>query len=126
MITLFTTVSGEPGPGQTDLLRLREDCFRPVVQKRDYAIFDGDGRDREEKLLAVLYHQRASESLIAAVEKRSSSAPVTVYGFSLDAQLPQAPFTAALGVRVTFGEVPQQLIATYERLFRKRLFGGWS
>ncbi len=109
-----------------DLIRLKANCFTPVKETKQYAIFSGVADDGEPCAMAILYQLDGRDKLISALGMQPPNAAITVYAFSLRGEIDAGPFRKALGDRLTLGEIPEQLLRTYERVFQRRLFGGWS
>jgi DNA modification methylase len=109
-----------------DLIRIKEDCFEPVKKTKNFEIFKGLSDQGEDELLGILYGLDGRESLIKALTAQPDDAQVTVYAFSLHSQANPKPFTDAFGSRLVLGSIPEQLLRTYERVFERRLYGGWN
>jgi adenine-specific DNA-methyltransferase len=110
----------------TDLLRLREETFDTVHSETGFAVYSRSDAPDTARVLGILYRERDADALIAKLKEQDDEAQIVLYGFSLDGQLDGRPFGLAFGDRVILREVPEELMDTYRRLFRRKLFGGWA
>lgn len=109
-----------------DLIRLKENCFEPTTKGPQFEIFTGETKEGQPHVMAILYGLQGREKLIKELEKQPEAASITVYAFSLNSQADPRPFRTAFGDRLRLGNIPEQLLRTYERSFERRLYGGWS
>lgn len=109
-----------------DLIRLKENCFEPLEREKLFDIFKGEDTVGGERLLAILYGLEGRGTLIGALASHTGDPRVIVYAFSLSSQADPRPFRDAFGGRLELGQIPEQLVRTYERVFARRLYGGWS
>lgn len=109
-----------------DLIRLKENCFEPVQNEKLFDIYRGEDRSGNVRLLAILYGLEGRENLIKTLAAQGDDGQLAIYAFSLSRQADPKPFRDEFGSRLELGQIPEQLLRTYERVFARRLFGGWS
>lgn len=105
----------------TDLMRVREWCFEPVLSQAQFAVYGSSS-----KVLAILLSHKARTKLIDKLEKKAGERPIVLYGFSLAGALEGSDFKEAFDGRITFEGLPDELLNTYQRVFQRELHGGWT
>jgi hypothetical protein len=96
----------------TDLLQIREGCFKPYAKDRwtdNFQIFESP-----QKLLAILYNPLEIGHLKSAISREDR--PISVYLFSMGVEIFEEEL-AEYSDRIKFETIPDEILSTYQKIF---------
>lgn len=99
----------------TDLIRVREGAFEPVIDQAGLKVFKG-----KEHLTAIVFNPDKLTQYVRQIEELDISKIVNLYVFSLSNyayqdELPESE------LEITTCPIPESILEVYQRIFRKRV-----
>lgn len=94
-----------------DTLRVRADCFRLVVRRPEFVVFESGRR-----LLAILHRYSARAALVGVLKPIVGDREVHIYPFAPENVADTKWFRDQLGERTLVMRLPDEITHTYERL----------